>query len=155
MPPSVVLRDVTADDVPTFFEHQDDSVIREMSVIPHWPREEFLARWAKHLVNNSGCKQAIWADGQLVGSILSFDRDGLRQVGYVIGRAHWGKGIATEALRQFLRLEPTRPLSAVVSAHNPASCKVAQKCGFVLSGELAEEEGKRGRAMVLTLAAVS
>lgn len=155
MPPTVVLRDVTADDLPTLFEHQDDSVLRSMSVIPHWPREEFLARWAKHLTDGASCKQAIWADEQLVGVIVSFERNGLREVGYVLGREHWGKGIGSVALRQFLRYEPARPLTAVVSKHNLASLQLAQKCGFEITGEKSEteESGEESRAFVLTLSA--
>ena len=153
MTPTVELRNVTADDVPTLFEHQNDPVVRSMAVIPHWPRDEFQARWEKHLANDAVCKRAIWADGQLVGSILSFDRNGLREVGYAIGRTHWGKGIGSAALRQFLSCELARPLTAVVSAHNLASLQVAQKCGFVISGERRQtaENGEQSSLVILTL----
>jgi RimJ/RimL family protein N-acetyltransferase len=49
-------------------------------------------------------------------------------------RALWGRGIATEALSAFLRLEQTRPLHAGVATHNAASIRVLQKCGFTLLG---------------------
>ena len=49
-------------------------------------------------------------------------------------RALWGRGIATEALTAFLRLEQTRPLHAGVATHNAASIRVLQKCGFTLLG---------------------
>ena len=40
---------------------------------------------------------------------------GEREVSYWIDRAHWGKGIATEALKQFLALVTIRPLYARAS----------------------------------------
>jgi len=49
-----------------------------------------------------------------------------------------GRGIATEALSAFLRLEQTRPLHAGVATHNAASIRVLQKCGFTLLGPEAE-----------------
>jgi RimJ/RimL family protein N-acetyltransferase len=49
-------------------------------------------------------------------------------------RALWRRGIATEALSAFLRLEQTRPLHAGVATHNAASIRVLQKCGFTLLG---------------------
>jgi RimJ/RimL family protein N-acetyltransferase len=50
-------------------------------------------------------------------------------------RALWGRGIATEALSAFLRLEQTRPLHAGVATHNAASIRVLQKCGSTLLGQ--------------------
>lgn len=47
--------------------------------------------------------RTIELDGAVVGSVLSYEQDGLPEVSYWIGRAHWGRGIATEALRRFLR----------------------------------------------------
>ena len=47
-----------------------------------------------------------------------------------IGREHWGKGIATRALSDFLVLEPARSLHAWAALHNLASIRVLEKCGF-------------------------
>ena len=51
------------------------------------------------------------------------------------GREYWGQGIASAALRQFLALIATRPLTAHVAKHNLASLRVLQKCGFTIAGE--------------------
>ena len=53
---------------------------------------------------------------------------------YWIGRAHRGKGIATDALRAFLALEGTRPLHAATAADNFGSQRVLSKCGFRVVG---------------------
>jgi RimJ/RimL family protein N-acetyltransferase len=76
----------------------------------------------------------------VAGNIVTFEQDGEREVGYWIGREYWGKGIATEALSQFLdHIEVHRPLYAVVAKHNVGSIRVLKKCGFTTVGE--EDEG--------------
>lgn len=148
----VELRAVTEADLPVLFEHQDDPVLRALSVVPHWPREAFLSRWRERLTSPDSCARTIWADGQLVGCIMSFPRDGRREVGYILGRAFWGGRIGTRALRLFLSCDATRPLSAVISKHNVASIKMAQTCGFVQTEELpAKESAGERAAVVLTL----
>jgi RimJ/RimL family protein N-acetyltransferase len=62
--------------------------------------------------------------------VLSFEHGGRREVGYVLGKAFWGQGIATAALRQFIELDTVRPLYAGVALHNVASRRVLEKCGF-------------------------
>ena len=56
-------------------------------------------------------------------------------VGYWQGKGFWGKGIATEALNQFLGVVKTRPLFGRVAQHNGASRRVLEKCGFKFVGE--------------------
>lgn len=60
--------------------------------------------------------------------------DGEREIGYWIGRPHWNKGLATEAmsamahyLRDRLKLDS---LLITTKADNTASQRVALKCGF-------------------------
>ena len=79
-------------------------------------------------------KKTILFDAQVVGNIGSWTSEGKREIGYWIDRAFWGRGIGTEALSAFLRLEKTRPLYAGVAKHNAASIRVLQKCGFTLLG---------------------
>lgn len=77
--------------------------------------------------------RTIELDGAVVGSVLSYEQDGLPEVSYWIGRAHWGRGIATEALRRFLRDEETRrPVRARAAGDNIGSVRVLEKCGFTV-----------------------
>jgi RimJ/RimL family protein N-acetyltransferase len=77
----------------------------------------------------------------VAGNVVSFEQDGEREVGYWIGREYWGKGVATEALSQFLdHVEVRRPLYAGVAKHNVASIRVLEKCGFTIVGK-EEDEG--------------
>ena len=132
MKPQVQLRDVGADDLPLFFEHQRDPIAVAMVAFRSRDRAAFDEHWAKLLANDFCLKKTIVVDGQVAGNIGSWTSDGKREIGYWIDRALWGRGIATEALSAFLRLEQTRPLHAGVAKHNAASIRVLQKCGFTL-----------------------
>jgi RimJ/RimL family protein N-acetyltransferase len=129
----VRLRDVEEDDLPVFLEHQLDPVASRLAVFTPRNREAFAQHWAKILADPAVDKKTILRNGQVVGNVLCFERSGKREVGYWIGREHWGQGIATRALAQFLRMVTTRPLHAVVAKYNAASIRVLQKCGFAIA----------------------
>jgi RimJ/RimL family protein N-acetyltransferase len=69
------------------------------------------------------------------GHIGSWPQDGVRLVGYWLGKEHWGKGVATRAFAAFLHLVTERPLHAHVAKHNVGSIRVLEKCGFSLERE--------------------
>ncbi len=96
-------------------------------------RAAFDQHWAKIMTDATVLKKTIVVDDQVAGNINSWTSDGMREVGYWLGRAFWGRGVATEAVTAFLRLEQTRPLYASAAKHNVASLRVVQKCGFTIS----------------------
>ncbi|MGA5327907.1 GNAT family N-acetyltransferase [Streptomyces griseoincarnatus] len=79
--------------------------------------------------------RTVLADGAVAGHAAVFGPPSEREVTYVIGRAHWGQGIATGALAELIKLEPTRPLHADAAADNAGSIRVLEKCGFVVTGK--------------------
>ena len=130
----VRLRDVVEDDLPTFYDHQLNPEAIRMAAFPPREWEAFMAHWARILRDETVTTQTILVDGQVAGNVVSFEQVGERHVGYWLGREFWGRGVATEALAQFLRHERTRPLCARVARRNVASIRVLRKCGFALSG---------------------
>jgi len=130
MKPKIQLRNVEADDLPLFFEHQRDPIAVAMVAFDSRDQAAFDQHWAKLLADDSLLKKTIIVDGEVAGNIGSWTADGKREVGYWIDRAFWGRGVATEALSAFLGLEQTRPLYAGVAKHNVGSIRVLQKCGF-------------------------
>ena len=98
-------------------------------------RAAFDAHYRKIRADQSVLIRAVVHDGRLAGTIGSFSIDGEREVTYWIDPARWGRGIATEALRQLLTIETERPLHARVAATNPASRRVLEKVGFQLIDE--------------------
>jgi RimJ/RimL family protein N-acetyltransferase len=132
---AVLLRDVEGSDLTAFFEHQLDPEATQMAGFPSRDRESFMAHWNRILEDESVVKKTVLYEGEVAGNIVSFVNAGEREVGYWIGREFWGKGVATRALVEFLRLEVRRPLYANVARHNGASVRVLQKCGFLISRE--------------------
>jgi RimJ/RimL family protein N-acetyltransferase len=55
-----------------------------------------------------------------------------------VGPAHWGRGIASQALARLLELEPARPLYAHAAADNAGSLRVLTKSGFREIGRFRE-----------------
>jgi RimJ/RimL family protein N-acetyltransferase len=136
----VELRETIDEDLQTLFEFQADPEASAMAAFPSGELPAFLEHEAKIRADPTTITCTIVADGRVVGSIGSWDAEGERDVGYWIGRDHWGEGFATAALRTFLELEPTRPLVAHVAEHNVGSRRVLEKCGFVLDHEAHEED---------------
>jgi RimJ/RimL family protein N-acetyltransferase len=126
----VLLRNVTAEDLPIFFEQQLDAVALRMAAFASRERDAFLTHWRTKVLRPENVTRTIVVAGLVAGYIGSWEQDGKRLVAYWIGREHWGKGIATRALSEFLMLERIRPLHAWVAVHNVGSIRVLEKCGF-------------------------
>lgn len=133
------LRRVRESDLDLFYGHQADPAAFRMASFPPRDRDAFMAHWHELLRDDSVVVRTVLADGCVAGNVMSFLRGETREVGYWLGREHWGRGIATVALRRFLRVDGTRPLFAGVSRHNIASRRVLEKCGFALAREEGEE----------------
>jgi RimJ/RimL family protein N-acetyltransferase len=132
----VELRDVVESDLPIFYEHQLDREANRMAAFVARDRDAFMAHWARILVDNSVIAKTVLFDGQVAGNVVSFELEGQRLVGYWIGKRHWGKGVATRALSEFLEQDTARPLYARVAASNVASIRVLEKCGFAVAGRV-------------------
>ena len=131
------LRDVTADDLPIFFEQQLDADACSMAVFTAEDPTDFaafMADWTKTLTDPRTLTKTILFDRQVAGYIsvrgLSFQS----RIAYWIGKAFWGKGVASQALAQLLDQVAERPLFATVAHDNLASMRVLEKCGFEMCG---------------------
>ena len=132
----IQLRDVIEADLPIFYEQQLDPEATQMAAFPSRNETAFMAHWRdKVLANSSGQVKTILFNGEVAGNIVCFEQLGEREVGYWLGKQFWGKGIATQALAEFLRTIETRPLYAHVAKHNIGSKRVLEKCGFTIAGE--------------------
>ncbi len=135
MKDTVLLRDVLESDLPMLFEHQLDPEATRMAAFPARDEDAFMKHWRKILADDSVTKRTILSGGRVAGNIVCFSLGGEPHVGYWIGRVHWGKGVATRALSQFLGYVTARPLYARVAKHNVGSIRVLEKCGFTVRGE--------------------
>ncbi|MFG6117823.1 MULTISPECIES: GNAT family N-acetyltransferase [Thalassobacillus] len=143
-----MLRDVMEDDLPFFFKHQQDRDANHMAAFTSEdPRDwnSFLTQWNKILADEDIIKQTITVQNNVAGNILCFEQFGVPGVSYWIGKEYWGKGIATDALREFLKQVTIRPLYARAAKDNIRSLKVLEKCGFTISGEDSGFSNARGQ----------
>ncbi len=101
-------------------------------------------------------------DGEAIGAVgLTLGRDVERfsaEVGYWLSESFWGKGIAVEALRAVsgYAVEELRliRLFAKVYSWNQASCRVLEKCGYVIEGRLRKAAVKNGKITDMLLYAL-
>jgi len=134
----LLLRDVVEDDLPLFFDFQLDPDANHMAAFTArdpTDRKAFIAHWNRILADPTTINRTIVCDGQVVGSVSSYIESGKPEVTYWIGRTHWGKGIATQALGAFLvQVDTRRPICARVAKDNMGSRRVLEKCGFQVIG---------------------
>lgn len=123
-------------------EIAEEAIVRNLARAP-WP---YTLEDALHFVGmERDPKQPNFAiilpdSGEYIGQVgYGPDEDGDLQIGYWIGRRHWGRGFATEATAGALEVGRAMRLGRVVAAHfldNPASGKVLRKAGFQATGEV-------------------
>lgn len=148
---------MTEADVLAFFEHQRDPVAVRMAAFTSDDpddRAAYLVRWARLLADDSVVARTVVFDGEVVGHIARFVQFGEPEVTYWIASEHWGKGLATAALRLYLDSDPRRPLYARAAVDNVGSLRVLAKCGFVAVGEdvgFAEGRGENVEEFILRL----
>ena len=101
----------------------------------------FLRLNAEKRRNGIAFNFSILLDGQIVGAIgIKVDqlRKHIAEIGYFIDRDHWGKGLASQAVRLaerfgFRELKLHR-IEIVMQRQNKASRRVAEKCGYKMEG---------------------
>jgi RimJ/RimL family protein N-acetyltransferase len=110
--------------------------------------------WIETGAHQQGAQtKVIEYQGTFVGSVGINPQTGWRshiaEIGYWIGEEFWGKGLASEALRQMTELSFSQgnfeKLIAPVLGPNRASMKVLEKNGYELEAVLKAEVVKNGQ----------
>lgn len=97
----------------------------------HFPARSFDQFVAAFHRDPAAVKRTIVVDGEVAGNVGMFHVHGEPHVGYWLGKAFWGRGVATDAVRAFVRdVVPQRPVYAVVWKGNAWSMRVLEKAGF-------------------------
>jgi len=150
-----LVREFRQSDLASIVEHANNSnVARNLEDrFPHpytaKDAEEWLARIRKQ---DPVTNFAIADPDQVIGSIgIQLLDDVYRctaDLGYWLGEAFWGRGIATRAVRAFTAwgfqsFDVTR-IQARVFESNPASGRVLEKAGFIFEGRLRQSAIKQG-----------
>lgn len=151
----IKLRDYAIADVDRFADlANNENVSRYLIYTFPYPYTTQDAAWwiATGSKANSAVTKAIEYRGELVGTVGIKPQTGWKEhsaeIGYWVGDAYWGKGIATEALRTMSDLAFSsmkfKKLYAPVLGPNKASMRVLEKCGYSLEGILKQDVSKGG-----------
>lgn len=139
----LLLRPGWAEDAPALARViADEQVVRNLATAP-WPygledAEAFLAAPRDPAMPSFLITERTEGEPRIVGSCgLGRRPSGAVELGYWIGRAHWGKGFATEAGRALIEIARALKLPRLEASHfvdNPASGRVLEKLGFIPTG---------------------
>ncbi|MEV0278740.1 GNAT family N-acetyltransferase [Streptomyces sp. NPDC050610] len=133
----ISLRETQDRDLPIFWEHLTDPEMQHMAAATrkyHYDRGHFDRFWVKVRSDPARLLRTVLADGAVAGHAVVSGSPSEREVSYVVGRSHWGRGIASRALAELIKLEDIRPLHATAAADNAGSIRVLEKCGFIVTG---------------------
>ena len=137
MKPQIFLAKTAAADLDTFFHFQLDEEANYLAAFtakdPH-DKAAYINKHTPFLSDPTIHSRTIMVNDVIAGSISKFVVEGDAEITYWIDKQFWGKGIATAALQDFLKIENTRPLYGRVAFDNYGSQKVLEKCGFVKIG---------------------
>jgi RimJ/RimL family protein N-acetyltransferase len=119
----------------------DPAVMRFLAWRPHASRaaaEAAVARRIERLANGVEYSWILERDGAAVGMISAWRDGAALELGFVLLRAHWGDGLATEAARAVcdwaIGAPSLRRVWATCDAENPASARVLEKAGLAPRG---------------------
>jgi len=143
----LVLRLLEKGDLPALFAVNGDDEVFRYSPRESWKTpadgEAWFARVMAHRESGATMQFVIVLrdGGRPIGTLAVFHFEesvGSAEIGYVLGREHWGKGLMKEALDGFVEfafaaLELKR-LEAELDPRNEASVKVLERVGFTNEG---------------------
>jgi RimJ/RimL family protein N-acetyltransferase len=153
--PRCILRPLVAEDAESLASHANDpGVARNLrDRFPHPYAVEDARAYIAHVAARAvPTSFGIIVDDRAIGSISLMLGDDIArrsaEVGYWIGRAHWGRGIMVDALRAttryaFEHLDLAR-VFAVPFATTARSARVLEKAGYVLEGVMRHSAVKHG-----------
>lgn len=127
------MRIIRSEDLDKLFEFQTDVEVNYLAAFTAPNSDDkwaYFEKWSKLLLDSKVNLRTIFYESQIAGSVAKYEMDGKPEITYWIGKAFWGKGIATTALRQFLEIEKSRPVYGRVAFDNLRSIKVLENCGF-------------------------
>jgi ribosomal-protein-alanine N-acetyltransferase len=134
---NIELTKTEKDDLNAFFRFQLDKEANYLAAFtakdPN-DKAAYLEKYTKFLTDPTINMRTIKVNDLIAGSIAKFVRENESEITYWIDRKFWRQGIATTALKEFLKIEKIRPIYARAAFDNYGSQKVLEKCGFVKVG---------------------
>jgi RimJ/RimL family protein N-acetyltransferase len=127
----MILREVTDADLPVLWAHQNDQQAHEMAGFSAYREQAaFEERMLKILAKPEIIILAIELEGKVLGTVGKWVAETQDEINYWIDPEHWGKGIASQAVKLFLEMYTHRPIYGHTAADNFGSIRVLEKNGF-------------------------
>ncbi|MGB4069393.1 MAG: GNAT family protein [Nitrospira sp.] len=153
-----ILRELVLNDAPSLALHANDWLVwvQLRDMFPHPYREEDATEFIQRIqIQNQPTAFALAVNDQVVGVIgLIVQPDINRlsaEIGYWVGTAHWGKGIATAAVRALTTWSMAQlgfvRIFATPFIHHVASCRVLEKAGYLREGLMRKSAIKDGQVL--------
>jgi [ribosomal protein S5]-alanine N-acetyltransferase len=136
--PPILLTKTEEEDLNTFFQFQLDKEANHLAAFTAkdpTDKDAYLKKYTPFLSDPTIHMVTIKMNNAIVGSMAKFVMENQAGITYWIDKKFWGQGIATTALKDFLKIERTRPIFGHVAFDNYGSQKVLEKCGFVKVGK--------------------
>lgn len=165
--PRLRLRKLTMHDAQDIFEYSQDPLVAKHVLWDAHRNVSESRNYLRYMLRKYRmCEPASWGiewkeTGKIIGTIgfmwIQTD-NACAEVGYSLARAHWGKGIMTEALHAvidygFDMLKLNR-IEAIHECSNPASGSVMRKCGMQFEGTLRQKLFNKGRYVDVDMYAI-
>jgi len=133
----IVLRSTLETDLDIFFNiqlEQEGIYMAAFTSADPSNKSAYMEKWKGLLVDPTINIRTILYNNEIAGSVSKYEIDGEAEITYWIGKKFWGKGIASESLKDFLMIEKKRPIRGRVAFDNFGSKRVLEKNGFVQIG---------------------
>lgn len=134
--PRLLLRPLQHADLPEFLEINRDEEVTRYLPYPVWVDMDDAVRWYHRMLGLIADGKIAYnavvekTTGRVVGGTLLRDMDGDKgklEVGYVLGKAFWGKGLMREAVEAVVGYAFAAPQMRRVEAHIDARNMASQK----------------------------
>jgi len=144
---SLILRRPVVSDAQAIFEEYaaDPVATRYLTWTPH-RSVETVAEFLSGLLSRAESAEefswvlAVHGSDRAIGMLGARSEGSRVDIGYVVGRRHWGKGYMTEAVsglaERMLALPEIYRIGAVCDVENVASARILDKSGFDREGVL-------------------
>ncbi|MDO5518246.1 MAG: GNAT family N-acetyltransferase, partial [Clostridium sp.] len=142
----IVLRNFEADDLNDLYEYCSQDDVGEMAGWMKHTSVSYSRRVLNHYIKNRNLFALVYKENnKVIGHIgINEDSEGeradIKELGYVLNKEYWNKGLMAEAVRAVLaelfeRWTGIEYVYACCFQHNPASKKLIEKCGFKFDKE--------------------
>ena len=135
----LILEEVRREHLPQIFEIWSDAEAGKYMHDSHWTSVDELDVILEANKDDDyfGFAALLPESDCVVATCRISKHDDEWDIGYNVRKTHWGKGYATEMVRALIEFAKGIGATAIVTTvaqENIASCRVLEKCGFVVEG---------------------